>query len=268
LKASLIHAPDPVPDARKEAPSYPPALYAAVHRGNPGDVDYYRRVCAGVRTVLELGCGWGRIANAVAADGCEVVGLEREGSLRALGAGGAAQLVAGDMRSFDLGRIFDRVIIPYNGIYCLLDEASVRACLQCARAHLAPEGLLVFDGYAGDAFHDDPDATPGWDALEPVARVTALGATWEVHEQSRWDRAGQRIDARYVHVPVDGGDAVEAVIPQRYLLSGQVPNVLAEAGLRLVALQGGFDQSAFDPEQSGMLIAVAARDDAAPPQGC
>jgi hypothetical protein len=256
-----------VQDAREVPPAYPPALYAAVHRGNPGDVDYYRRVCTGARAVLELGCGWGRVAHAVAADGCEVAGLERDGALRALGSGGPAQLVAGDMRSFDLGRAFDRVIIPYNGIYCLLEEASVRACLRCVRAHLAPAGLLVFDGYAGDAFHDDPDATPGWDALEQVAQVTALGGMWEVHEQSRWDRARQRIDARYVHVPVDGGDAMEAMIPQRYLLSGQVADLLAEAGLRLVALQGGFDQSAFDSEQSEMLIVVAARDDAPHPLG-
>jgi SAM-dependent methyltransferase len=242
---------------------YPPSLYAAVHRGNPGDVDYYRRVCAGVGSVLELGCGWGRIAHAVAADGPEVVGLERDGGLRNIAAPGPAELVAGDMRRFDLGRTFDRVIVPYNGIYCLLDEDALSSCLQCVRGHLAVDGLLVFDGYAADAFHDDAVAehAPEWDALERVARVEVGGTRWDVHEQSRWDPALQRIDARYVHVPGDGGPPVEALLPQRYLLSRQVPDLLSRAGLGLVALQGGFDQAAFDPEESEQLIVVASRTD-------
>ena len=40
---------------------YDRRLYASVHRGNPGDVGFYERLCAEARTVLELGCGYGRV---------------------------------------------------------------------------------------------------------------------------------------------------------------------------------------------------------------
>jgi SAM-dependent methyltransferase len=246
-----------MPKAPSTTAAYPPALYAAVHRGNAGDVDYYRCVCAGAQSVLELGCGVGRIAHAVAADGCEVVGIERDRGLLDLAPAGPASLLRGDMRAFQLDRRFDRIIAPYNGMYCLLDEDDLLACLGCVREHLAPEGLFVFDGYAADAFHaEGAESAPGWDALEPVAAAEVDGVAWEVLEQSWWDPRTQRIDARYVHV-ASGGQTVEATISQRYLLSHQVGGLLEHVGLRLMALQGGFDQAAFEPDQSELLIAVA-----------
>ncbi|MFW5925774.1 MAG: class I SAM-dependent methyltransferase [Myxococcota bacterium] len=238
--------------------TYPAELYAAVHRGNPGDVDYYRRVCSGVDTALELGCGWGRIAHAVAADGVDVMGLELDPDLRAMAPAGPATILAGDMRDFSLETRFDRVLIPYNGLYYLLDPAELVACLRCARAHLAPGGLLVFDGYAADAFHaTDPGTGPDEDELGHVSTAGVDGRRFHVYEQSLWEPDRQRITARYVHVPEDGGPSVEAFVRQRYLLSAEVAPLLAQAGLELITLQGGFDQSAFDPEDSEMLIAVA-----------
>lgn len=237
---------------------YPAELYRSVHRGNPGDVDYYRRVCSGADTVLELGCGAGRIAHAVAADGVDVVGLEMDPALRALGADGPASLLAGDMRSFSLGRTFDRILIPYNGLYCLTTDADQLRCLEQVRAHLVPTGLLVFDGYNADPFHEEgADGGNDEDELGMVARARAEGRQWRVYEQSRWEPRAQRITARYVHVPEDGGSPVEATIVQRYLLSWQVGPLLARAGLSLVALQGGFDQSAHDPDESDLLIGIA-----------
>lgn len=250
------------PPSAPQPRSYPPALYAAVHSGNPGDVAYYRRACTGARSVLELGCGYGRVLDGLTRErSLEVFGLDRDGGLLDLARERAprATIVAGDMREFDLGRRFDRVFIPYNGLYCVLSEAEQIAVLRCARAHLNDGGLLVLDAYAADAFHgDESDETDGaWDAPGFVKSAKALGTTWDVHEQSRWDRASQRIDAVYTHAPADGGRSVVAAIPQRYILTAQLPELFAQAGLALVALQGGFDQSAFDEEESALFVAIA-----------
>jgi SAM-dependent methyltransferase len=51
-------------------------LYALVHRGNAGDVDFYVRACAGAARVLELGCGTGRVLRAVAEVAGHVTGLD------------------------------------------------------------------------------------------------------------------------------------------------------------------------------------------------
>ncbi len=234
--------------------AYPPALFAAIHTGTDGDVDFYRRVCTGARSVLEFGCGFGRIAKPLYDDGLEVVGLDLSEGLMAMAPAGPTYLRE-DMRKVSLGRTFDRVILPYNGMYCMLDQPSVDAVLARAKEHLAPGGYFVFDAYAADAFHDLAEGElDAQDEFALVKEATFEGAPVEVFERSDWEPAQQRIDATYVHRV--GEQLTKAQLPQRYLLSHQIVGLFERAGLSLVALHGGFDQHAFD-EDSPLLIATA-----------
>jgi len=236
---------------------YPAGLYAAVHQGQPGDVAFYRRMCAGAHEVLELGCGFGRVARPLCDDGHSVTGVDLDPSLLELGRKRAprASLVEADFRELELGRRYDRILCPFNGLYCLTREADLLETLRRVRAHLRPEGLFVFDVYDADDFHTDAPAG-GDDVPELVTTVDALGTTWDVFEASLWDRSAQRIDAVYTHVPHDGRPRVSATIPQRYLLSGQIEPLLAEAGLTLLALHGDFDESPHG-DQSRLLVGIA-----------
>ncbi|MBO6933816.1 MAG: class I SAM-dependent methyltransferase [Deltaproteobacteria bacterium] len=236
---------------------YPAALYAAVHQGQPGDVAFYRRVCAGAHEVLELGCGFGRVARPLCDDGHSVTGVDLDRALLEIGRKRAprAQLLEADFRELDLGRRFDRILCPFNGLYCLTSEADLIETLKRVREHLRPDGLFAFDVYDADDFHTDaPDG--GDDMPELVATAEALGTTWDVFEASLWDRSEQRIDAVYTHVPHDGRPRVTANIPQRYLLSSQIEPLLAEAGLTLLALHGDFDEQEHDG-QSRLMIGIA-----------
>lgn len=241
---------------------YPADLYAALHRGLPGDVDFYMRACSGGQTVLELGCGYGRVLAALALAGHEVTGLERDPELarraREAVEGAGGRVVEGDMTDFSLGTRFDRIIIPFNGLYCLLSPEEVAACFRCVAAHLAPDGLFIFDGWAADAFH--AEASPddmGADHLEPVGCVRARGRAYDVFETSAWDRDAQRIDARYLYVARDGSPALEFPLPQRYLRSDEAVALLEASGLEPWVLHGGFDQSAYDEEDSELMIVTA-----------
>ena len=242
------------------ATPYPAALHAALHSGVPGDVDFYRRVCAGATRVLELGCGDGRVSRALADDGLTVVGVDlHEGLLaRARDAGAAVRYVRADIRTLDLGETFDRVIAPFGTAYCMLSEHELVAMLARAAAHLAPSGLLTFDGYAADAFHAD-EGPDGPDEEGFLRRVVADGQGYDVFEQSDWTRASQRIDAHYRYVPEEGGAEIRTTLPQRYLLATQVASVLERAGLELVVLHGGFDQHAFDDESERLIVTARHR---------
>jgi SAM-dependent methyltransferase len=243
--------------------SYPAALYLAVHSSDDALLSFYRKVCAGASRVLELGCGAGRIACALAAEGRAVVGVDVRADLIALAPPCGARFVVGDIQRLDLryGRrklIFDRVIAPYHTLYCMLSETALVNSLRRIRRHMTQDGLLVFDGWAADDFHahGDPDAP---DDFEPVARVEVAGQTYEVLERSDWNRPRQRIDAHYRHVPRDGGAVIEARIRQRYLCSKQVPRVLARAGLALVALLGDFDGEPFHAQSEHLIVIAQPR---------
>lgn len=247
----------PSPRGSQPPGPYPAPLYAAVHQGQPGDVGFYRRVCAGAQEVLELGCGFGRVARPLCDDGHSVTGVDLDRGLLEIGRKRAprARLLEADFRQLDLGRRFDRVLCPFNGLYCLTSEADLIETLRGVRDHLQPEGLFAFDVYDADDFHAAAPADSS-DVPELVATADALGTTWDVFEASLWDRSQQRIDAVYTHVPHDGRPRVTANIPQRYLLSSQIEPLLAEAGLTLLALHGDFDEQPHD-SRSRLMIGIA-----------
>ena len=184
----------------------PPELFALLHPGTPGDLAFYRARCAGAARVLELGCGAGRVLLDLARTGHAVTGIDRDPGLLALAREALGEepaqvcarvtLVDGDMRRFALGRRFERIVIPYNGLYCLADDDEVAACLRCAGEHLSPGGEIVFDAWAADAFHAeaDPDEPDAGDD-QPITHVAWRGRTYDVFEASEWQRAAQRIRA-------------------------------------------------------------------------
>ncbi|MEM6295975.1 MAG: class I SAM-dependent methyltransferase [Myxococcota bacterium] len=232
--------------------TYPAAFYTALHEGTPGDLAFYASACEGVDSVLELGCGDGRVL-AVMSEVAVRHGLDlHEGLLEAAEArlGDAVTLHRADMRAFDLGRTFDRIVLPFSGLYCLLGDADVARCLACVRDHLTPDGALLLDAYAADEFH--PHAEPedvGVKDWNELGHVLVDGAPYAVYEQSRWDPEDQRIDVTYRYAPMDGSPTtVDGVIEQRYLLRHQLEAHLRDAGLPTVQMWGGFGGEPWSAE--------------------
>ena len=98
--------------------------------------------------------------------------------------------------SFGLAGRFDRVLIAYNSLYCLESEADQVSCLANAARHLTPEGRIVLDAYAIDAFHFEADETDEGedDAVDvvlapPFTALAALGVDVLGCERDRGARA-------------------------------------------------------------------------------
>ena len=245
---------------------YDAELYELTHRGNPGDVDFYRAACREARSVLELGSGYGRIAIALAEAGHDVVGIELDAGLlerarlnaAAASLDGTLEFIQGDMTSVNLGRRFDRVLIPHSGLYCLLELEQVRAALRVARAHLTESGLLLLDGYAADDFHEEsePEDIPE-DALEAVAQVETAGRRYSVFEKSRWDRERQLLWVTYVYTREPSGEERRFDLPQRYLLQHELRELLAEAGFDDVLVRGGFEGEPYDEDAEHLVVAAS-----------
>lgn len=133
-----------------------PRRYALEHAHYDEDLDFWRREARERGgPVLDLGCAVGRVAIPLARDGAEVWALDSSpGMLAEL----AAQLraeppevarrlhpVLADMRDFRLEPRFALVIAAMNTLQTLLVSDDQLACLRAIRAHLAPEGELLFD---------------------------------------------------------------------------------------------------------------------------
>lgn len=240
-------------------------LYALTHRGNPGDISFYREACRGARAVLELGAGSGRMLLALARAKRRLVGLELDPEFLALAKRNlralppakrqGLRLVAGDMRDFELSERFDRVLLPYNALYCLLNQRAALACFRAAHRSLALGGKLVLDVWNAEAFHGN-SANPQVDETEPVVTLGHAGRTWDVFERSSVRRARQRLDVSYTYLPREGGPTYQIPIAQRYYTPAEVTGLLERAGFAIEARYGDFSGRRFSA-RSRQLIVVA-----------
>jgi SAM-dependent methyltransferase len=240
-------------------------LYALTHRGNPGDVAFYRGVCRGAQSVLELGSGSGRLLTALASAKRRLLGLELEPSLLALAKRNlralppskrkSVRVLQADMRNFALPERFERVLLPYNALYCLLTKRDALACFRAARGALEPGGALALDVWNAEPFHRNPEH-PGSDDPEPIVTLRHAGHTWDVFERSRLRRTQQRLDVNYTYLARESGSAYEIPIAQRYFLAGEISALLERAGFAIEARYGDFSGRRFN-SRSSLLVLIA-----------
>ena len=241
-------------------------LYALTHRGNAGDIAFYREVCRDARSVLELGSGYGRILSALASARRKLVGLEFDPefvrlarrNLRKLPASKqqSVRLVRADMRDFSLEQRFERVLLPYNALFCLLTKRDALSCFRAARRALEPGGTFALDVWNAEPFHGSGPDGVGEDDATPIASIAHAERTWDVFEQSRVRRTQQRLDVSYTYLPREGGTPYQIPIAQRYFLASEIADLLQRAGFAIAARYGDFSKRRYGA-RSAQLIVIA-----------
>lgn len=245
--------------------------YTLLHAGNPGDIEYYLDACSGARSLLELGCGIGRITLPLVARGLDVTAVDISEEM-VQGINAAAQrlplkqqqrltVVRADMRRFSVQKVFDRVIIPYNSLLCLLLDDDVTDCLTLSARHLAPGGKLIFDIYdVPEPTSDDEDPD---EAYEHIATIDDGPFTAQVYEKSLHHTDPRRLDARYHYEIYDKtGSAVETFeydIPQRCIYTPDIPNLLERAGLEVVSITGDFQNTPVTDDTLQVVVVARRR---------
>lgn len=196
-----------------------------------------RHLGPGPRTILDLGCGTGRDAGALAARGHTVVGVDLAESMiaHARSRHPGCEFVVGDLRTVDLGRRFDAVTcLDSSFLYCHTN-ADIRAALRVTVAHLVPGGLFVAEMRNGAWYLGNP-ADLGREVLDEVEYdgVTHASATtlWIDHEHQLLQR---RRTWTGPGITPDGGPLVQRSA-WRLLLPQELRAFLEESGLTVLAL--------------------------------
>lgn len=243
-------------------------LYNLLHTGNPGDLEYYLHQCPPGSRVLELGAGAGRISAALHRQGCRVEGLDNDPHMCDAFRQTVSSLAASipchlaDMRTFTFSQRYDRILIPFNGLLCMLSEADVEKVFQQTRAHLAVGGEFIFDVYyVPDDFENDGVED---EAYIDTAVLTDIGVPVEVYEKTLSTDDPQRFDTSYIYVIHPGTPnekQMEHTILQRCLYIHQIQQLLTRAGFNSVRICCDFamDSKETGPNEDTSQIVVHAR---------
>jgi SAM-dependent methyltransferase len=133
--------------------SPPAAVWQLVEScGYTADLACWRELTEGSSSVLDLGCGIGRVSRALAAEGRLVLGVDLDSllvdELNRLSGEEPVTAVDGDVTELarlDLGRErFETVIAPQQLLHIVGGEVSRQAVLNGVKARLEPDGTAAF----------------------------------------------------------------------------------------------------------------------------
>lgn len=141
-----------------------------------GEANFLTRL--GVKSVLDAGCGTGRITRELAKRGLEAVGVDLDERMLNTGKRKAPEVEwhLADLVEIDLDRTFEAVLMAGN-VMIFLTPGTEGAVLANAAKHLAPGGFLV----AGFQLRPDGLTLDRHDALAAQAGLTLVDrfATWD-----------------------------------------------------------------------------------------
>lgn len=244
-------------------------VYDSVYSYVTDDIPFYideARSAGG--SVLELGCGTGRVAIPIAQAGIEIVGLDSSAAMlevagrkaqKAPGARGL-RLVEADMRDFSLDEVFGLVIIPFRGFLSLLSVEDQIQALANVRAHLAPGGKLAFNIFVPDLNMLVQEGDVAYHLRDVTDSDT--GRRLVVWHQSAYDNHNQIISARVIvdDLEADGvvGRRFYRDFQLRYSHRWEIRHLLEVCGFEIVDLFGDFERSPFDETSTEMVWVVRA----------
>jgi SAM-dependent methyltransferase len=251
---------EPSPRAFYEADSLSTEIYdaraASIIAGSSveGDIDFYRSLAGETGgPVLDVGCGTGRVAVALAADGHEVVGIDMSAPMLRLAeqrrealpdeVAGRLSFQQADMATLALGRDFPLIVTPSRVFQFMLTSDAQRQALAALGAHLRPNGRLVLDLFDPVLDRVVPGAEVRARGGELVHPTTGNRVTWEV---TAWnpDPARQLIVEDWAAHEIDAsGGVLRSDIERltlRWSLRSEMRLLFELAHLEVVADYGDF----------------------------
>jgi SAM-dependent methyltransferase len=234
-------------------------FYDCEHAEFRDDIELYLQLLP-QGPVLEVGCGTGRITEALAQAGFTVLGVDRSDAMLArarsrLSHVPRVHLVHGAIADVSLDMHFQSALLPLNTLWHFPGTEDQLAALRAIHVALVPDGMLVVDltnpltmadrGARGEHRQHFRHYSAG-------GSVTGTASAWD-------DEAEQQLHLSLTYDQIDAGGRnkrATAELELRYIYRYELELLLLHAGFRLHQLFGSYDLEPYSAH-SPSLIAVA-----------
>lgn len=235
------------------------------------DIDFYVEQAEKTDgSVLELGCGTGRVLIPVARTGRRITGLDPSAAMldicrRKLKEEDAeirerVTLIDGDMRNLNLDRKFSLITTPFRSFQHLETVEDQLRTLENIRRHLDDEGVFILDLFnpsmkyiLDESRREEFGDEPSFD-LPDGRRVTRKFRNPSV------DLAKQLINCEMIyHMEHPDGKKERKVhsFKMRYIFRYEAEHLLERSGFSVLEVLGAFNGSPFGTSWPGELIITA-----------
>lgn len=231
----------------------------------PNDLPYYQQLIGDEQpSLLELGCGTGRLCRPLARRCAKVAGIDNSEPLlewcrsRAAIEKADVTLLRADISDFDLSSTFDLITLPYNTLNHLCDDTSLSGCFASVRRHLAPGGRFVID-----TFNPDPSKLSPWKVsdeakiLEYIDPVRKKRTT--LFESTRYDTATQVNTLTHRYEVKGEPHQLTDKLEMRIFFPRELDLLLDHHGFTLDKKLGYYDGRPFDAFTQQQLCECRAR---------
>lgn len=226
------------------------------------DIPFFRAVCKDVGgDVLELMCGTGRLSIPLLQAGIKLCCvdysremldvLQHKLQMYQL----TAEVHEADVRYFNLGRVFERILLPFHSLSEIIHPNDRAQALACIHQHLAPNGRLILTAHNPAVQIPRLDGDRHLICDRPIPHQDATLRVWST--------------ARYTPDPPMGNaqqdyeivDATGQLLETRSLLlqfaildRTTLEHEVTQAGFTVVNLWGSYAKEPFDATHSPYMI--------------
>ena len=225
-----------------------------------GDLEFYMSMIPADASVLEVGCGTGRIAIALAERGNFVTCVDLSQEMLDVfqnklkehsGCADRIYLHRMDMRHLNLGQTFDWIIFPFRAFQALTSHEGRLACLSAVSQHMTKTSRSILTLFNPKRSILDTWGKKGIFDFEQVEEVT--GRRIRRYQDQMWhDADKQIIDARLRYEIYDNGTPLETLsddLELGYLYPDQCNSLFAECKMVVVNSFGHYDQRALSEDE-------------------
>jgi len=236
-------------------------LYDRVYSDVTHDIPFYLDHASKIGgSVLELGCGTGRVTIPMASVGIDVTGVDISPAIvcklreKAADSGVILKSCVMDMRRLELSQVYRLVVVPYRGFQSIMDMEGQVDCLNSIHRHLEDGGKVIIDMFVPSRELFDQYADISYQVKDVSNCANKVVTT--VWHRSSFNRHNQTIDT-CLKIESIVGDIVEESkyvnFNLKYLYVHEAEYLFKNCGFRVNALYGGFNGEPFDENSTDMV---------------